>query len=81
MVPKSLLVHLVCGAGTGSPVMKALVDEGYRVTAGVLNLLDTDQETARVLSIPTANEAPFSPKLMKPIKQIWCWSKKLVFWL
>ena len=61
MVPKSLLVHLVCGAGTGSPVMKALVDEGYRVTAGVLNLLDTDQETARVLSIPTANEAPFSP--------------------
>jgi iron complex transport system ATP-binding protein len=61
LVPKSILVHLVCGAGTGSPVMKTLVDEGYRVTAGVLNLLDTDHETARLLSIPTANEAPFSP--------------------
>ena len=41
--------------------MKALVDEGYIVTAGVLNLLDTDQETAQLLSIPTTNEAPFSP--------------------
>jgi iron complex transport system ATP-binding protein len=61
LVPKSILVHLVCGAGTGSPVMKTLVDEGYRVTAGVLNLLDTDHETAKLLSVPTANEAPFSP--------------------
>ena len=58
---KYLLIHLICGAGTGSPVMKILLDEGYRLTAGVLNLLDTDQETARLLSIPTTNEAPFSP--------------------
>jgi iron complex transport system ATP-binding protein len=58
---KSLIVHMICGGGTGSPVMKILLDEGYRVTAGVLNLLDTDQETARLLSIPTTNEAPFSP--------------------
>ncbi|MCW4016136.1 MAG: ABC transporter ATP-binding protein [Candidatus Bathyarchaeota archaeon] len=59
--PKSLIVHLICGGGTGSPIMKTLLDEGYRVTAGVLNLLDTDQETAQLLSIPTTNEAPFSP--------------------
>jgi iron complex transport system ATP-binding protein len=58
---KSLIVHLICGSGTGSSVMKILLDEGYRVTAGVLNLLDTDQETAKLLSIPTTNEAPFSP--------------------
>ncbi len=58
---KSLLVHLICGGGTGSPVMKTLMDEGYRVTAGVLNLLDTDQETAQLLSVPTTNDAPFSP--------------------
>ena len=58
---KSLLVHLICGGGTGSPVMKTLLDEGYRVTAGVLNLLDTDQETAQLLSVPTTNDAPFSP--------------------
>ena len=60
-VQKSLLVHLICGNGTGSAMMKALLDEGYRVTAGVLNLLDTDQETAQILKIPTATEAPFSP--------------------
>ncbi len=58
---KSLLVHLICGGGTGSSVMKTLLDEGYRVTAGVLNLLDTDQETAQLLSVPTTNDAPFSP--------------------
>jgi iron complex transport system ATP-binding protein len=58
---KSLTVHLISGCGTGSPLMKTLLDEGYRVTAGVLNLLDTDQETAQLLSIPTTNEAPFSP--------------------
>jgi len=58
---KSLLVHLICGGGTGSAMMKTLLDEGYRVTAGVLNLLDTDQETAQLLSVPTTNDAPFSP--------------------
>ena len=41
--------------------MKILTDQGYFVTAGVLNLLDTDQETAQLLGVPTANEAPFSP--------------------
>jgi iron complex transport system ATP-binding protein len=41
--------------------MKLLTDDGYSVTAGVLNLFDTDQETARFLKIPTATEAPFSP--------------------
>jgi iron complex transport system ATP-binding protein len=61
LIQKSLIVHIISGGGTGSHVMKALVDEGYRVTAGVLNLLDTDQETAQLLSIPTTNEAPFSP--------------------
>ncbi|PVX27793.1 MAG: heme ABC transporter ATP-binding protein [Candidatus Bathyarchaeum sp.] len=59
--PRSLPVHLICGCGTGSPIMKLLLDEGYNVTAGVLNLLDTDQETAQLLSVPTATEAPFSP--------------------
>jgi len=58
---KSLSVHLICGCGTGSPLMKILKDEGYFVTAGVLNLLDTDQETAQLLKIPITSEAPFSP--------------------
>lgn len=54
-------IHLICGAGTGTLIMKALVDEGYIVTAGVLNMLDTDYETAELLKIPTISEAPFSP--------------------
>jgi iron complex transport system ATP-binding protein len=54
-------IHLICGAGTGTLIMKALVDEGYKVTTGVLNMLDTDYETAELLKIPTVYEAPFSP--------------------
>jgi iron complex transport system ATP-binding protein len=41
--------------------MKALVDEGYVVTAGVLNLLDSDYDTCELLKIPAVTEAPFSP--------------------
>ncbi len=58
---KNMSVHIVCGAGTGSSLMKLLTDDGYNVTTGVLNLFDTDQETARFLKIPVALEAPLSP--------------------
>jgi iron complex transport system ATP-binding protein len=54
-------IHLICGAGTGTNLMKVLLDEGYSVTAGVLNVLDTDFETAEFLKIPVTSEAPFSP--------------------
>jgi len=54
-------VHLICGAGTGTALMKVLLDEGYIVTAGVLNVLDTDFETAQFLKVPVTTEAPFSP--------------------
>ena len=49
---KECAVHLICGAGTGTTLMKILLDEGYNVTAGVLNILDTDFETAQFLKIP-----------------------------
>jgi iron complex transport system ATP-binding protein len=58
---RNCAIHLICGAGTGTLIMKALVDEGYVVTTGVLNTLDTDYETAELLKIPTISEAPFSP--------------------
>ena len=58
---KRCSIHVICGAGTGTLIMKALVDEGYTVTAGVLNTLDTDYETAELLDIPSVTEAPFSP--------------------
>jgi iron complex transport system ATP-binding protein len=58
---RNLSVHLICGAGTGSTLMKILTDAGYNVTAGVLNLMDTDHETADLLKIAVATEAPLSP--------------------
>ncbi len=58
---KKCAIHLICGAGTGTALMKILLEEGYSVTAGVLNVLDTDFETAELLNIPVASEAPFSP--------------------
>jgi iron complex transport system ATP-binding protein len=57
---RTFSIHLICGAGTGSMLMKILTDEGYSVTAGVLNMLDTDYETADLLGIHVAGEAPFS---------------------
>lgn len=59
--PRNCAIHVICGAGTGTVIMKALVNEGYEVTTGVLNMLDTDYETAELLNIPTISEAPFSP--------------------
>ena len=53
-------VHVISGAGTGSTLMKVLTDSGYNVTAGVLNVLDTDFATAQYLKIPVTTEAPFS---------------------
>jgi len=54
-------VHVVGGGGSGSPYLRALAEAGYRVTAGALNLLDTDLETAESLGAPTAVEVPFAP--------------------
>jgi iron complex transport system ATP-binding protein len=58
--PRKCAIHLICGAGTGTSFMKVLLDEGYSLTAGVLNVLDTDFETAQFLTIPVITEAPFS---------------------
>lgn len=54
-------VHLICGGGTGTLLMTKLVREGWNATAGVLNILDTDHETAQMLRVPIVSEAPFSP--------------------
>ncbi len=54
-------VHLVCGGGTGAGLMRELVDAGYDVSAGVLNALDTDEETGSELGLSMAVEAPFTP--------------------
>ncbi len=65
---KRLTVHVVSGAGTGSTLMKILTDSGYNLSAGVLNMLDTDFSTAEYLKIPVTAEAPFSPVTEKAQK-------------
>jgi len=54
-------VHVIGGGGAGSPYLRALAEAGYRVTAGALNLLDSDLETAESLGALTAVEVPFAP--------------------
>ena len=53
-------VHVICGGGTGSDLLYALHREGFRVSAGVLNVFDTDYATATALGIPCVTEAPFA---------------------
>ncbi len=53
-------VHLLCGGGSGGPLMKTLFDNGYSVSTGVLNVLDSDYEIANELHIPVVAEVPFA---------------------
>lgn len=53
-------VHLICGGGSGSSMISKLKIDGYFITCGVLNVIDTDYETAKALKIPIVSEAPFS---------------------
>jgi iron complex transport system ATP-binding protein len=68
---RNLSIHLISGAGTGSTLMKILTDVGYSLTAGVLNFLDTDFETAQFLKIPVISQAPFSPITERTRKNNW----------
>ncbi|MGQ9468536.1 MAG: ABC transporter ATP-binding protein [Nitrososphaerales archaeon] len=58
--PRGPKVHIICGGGTGASLMRMLLEHGYKVSTGVLNVLDTDYEVAYTLGIPVVNEAPFS---------------------
>lgn len=53
-------VHVICGGGTGAPLLLALRRQGYFVSAGALNDGDTDAEAAEMLAVPFVREAPFS---------------------
>ncbi|NTU54200.1 MAG: ABC transporter ATP-binding protein [Chlorobiaceae bacterium] len=53
-------LHVICGGGSGIELFRRLSIEGFEVTTGVLNRLDSDAEAARALGIPCALEQPFS---------------------
>ncbi len=53
-------VHVVCGGNSTGTLLKDLIEKGYEVTAGVLNVMDSDLEKANFLDINVITEAPFS---------------------
>ena len=57
---KNCSVHIICGAGTGTPLLKNFRDEGYNVSAGVLNVADSDLETCELLKVLSISDPPFS---------------------
>ena len=57
---KEEVVHVICGGGTGGTLLKELVEHGYEVTTGVLNVMDSDQKMAEFLDLKCVTEAPFS---------------------
>ncbi|MDR7523490.1 MAG: ABC transporter ATP-binding protein [Armatimonadota bacterium] len=54
-------IHVICGGGTGAEALARLVESGYRVSAGVLHVMDSDDEAAAALGVEVVEEAPFSP--------------------
>ncbi len=58
---RDVRIHVIAGGGAASPLLSLLYSHGYKVSCGVVNNLDTDQDTAQMLGIPFISEAPFSP--------------------
>ena len=59
--PVGRRIHVICGAGTGAALLAELLRRGFHVTAGALNVQDSDQQAAERLDLERAEEAPFSP--------------------
>jgi iron complex transport system ATP-binding protein len=59
--PARKRLHVISGGGSGIELFRRLLIEGFDLTAGVLNRLDSDSEAARALDIPAVLEQPFSP--------------------
>ena len=54
-------VHIIGGGGSATAVIKELSVRGLPLSAGVLNVGDSDWATARRLGLVMIEEAPFSP--------------------
>lgn len=52
--------HVICGGGTGAIVMRSLIRQGFSVTAGVLNRLDSDERAGQALGVPMSLETPYT---------------------
>lgn len=58
---RDVRIHLLCGGGSGVYLMEQLVQAGYQVSCGVLNIGDSDWKKAKELGIAVSEEAPFAP--------------------
>lgn len=52
-------IHVVCGGGSGSKLIKELVDNGFAVSTGVLNIGDSDWAISKEYELDAAEETPF----------------------
>ncbi|AGK60941.1 ABC-type cobalamin/Fe3+-siderophores transport systems, ATPase component [Archaeoglobus sulfaticallidus PM70-1] len=54
-------VHVICGGGSGKDLLHILSEAGYRISAGVINALDSDWELITEIGGESIDEAPFTP--------------------
>jgi iron complex transport system ATP-binding protein len=59
--PRGPRLHVVAGGGSGGDALRAALERGWEVTAGVLPLFDSDSDLARELGVPAVVELPFAP--------------------
>lgn len=58
---KGIQIHVICGGGTGTFILEKLVQLGYQVSCGVLNIGDSDWSKAKSLGLEMVEEEPFAP--------------------
>lgn len=63
-------VHVVAGGGSGGDLLRAVLDRGWRASAGVLPLFDTDSELAGELGVPAVVELPFAPIAAETLRHL-----------
>lgn len=56
---KDIRVHVICGGGSGSGLLKELYLSGYNLTSGILTVGDQDWKTARECELEISEEIPF----------------------
>ena len=52
-------VHIICGGGSGGYWLESFHNKGWEVSAGVLNVGDSDYELARSMGIAVVSEKPY----------------------
>ncbi len=53
-------VHVICGGGSGSDIIKELYFDGYDISSGVITIGDQDWKTSKDYEAEVAEEIPFT---------------------